>query len=57
MSPQQMIRAIRALEARINALEAKNVPEPIAIKTKRAYTRKNPNAERAPECQDLPTKS
>lgn len=61
MTPQQIIKAIRSLEARCSALEAKAVKvtenEPIAIKVKRAYNRKNPNVSETPECQNLPTKN
>lgn len=52
MTPNQMLRAIRALEARIDKLEANTVLDPIkpiAIRVKRAYNRKNPTALEAPE--------
>lgn len=49
MTPNQMLRAIRALEARLDKLEANAVLEPIATRVKRAYNRKNPNDLESPE--------
>lgn len=58
MNPHQIIRAVRALETKIEALEAQvafltNVSAP---KEKRPYNRKTPNAVTAlePVCQNSP---
>jgi hypothetical protein len=55
MTPQQIIKAIRDLQDRVAALEAVKIEPPV----KRAYQRKTPNAEMAPEsvCQNSPTTS